>query len=367
MKLKEEHIMKKLRRILAAILVLTFLVGMSSVALAAENNGKINFAAITTTLNGANDYKDVFHLDTKAVKLTVKVTVGSAVSGEEPDIDTLRLKYDVIDPSGKRIGEQVAMDVLKNVTESTQTFTNVKAGNVKVRVITADQTANLVYTVKVTGVYQATISKTKAAIKKGQSLTLTTDYAGGMKKTWSSSDKKVATVSDKGVVKGVGGGNCTITCKAGDQTLTCKLTVYELPALGETVYTGNTYKMKVLGASSKDTLTWSSDKPAIATINKGKLTALKAGTVKISVDVKSNVDGVTRTLTRTIVVKQNPYPKTMTVIGNKLALRAKPSTKGAIILRIPKGKKVTVTGIDNGWAAVTYGGKKGYVMKKYLK
>ena len=43
--------------------------------------------------------------------------------------------------------------------------------------------------------------------------------------TWSTSDKKVATVSKKGKITAKGAGECTITAKVGSKTLTCKVTV----------------------------------------------------------------------------------------------------------------------------------------------
>ena len=43
--------------------------------------------------------------------------------------------------------------------------------------------------------------------------------------TWSTSDKKVATVRKKGKITAKGAGECTITAKVGSKTLTCKVTV----------------------------------------------------------------------------------------------------------------------------------------------
>ncbi len=359
--------MKKIRRILAAILVLTFLAGMSSVALA-ENKSVINFDVEKGTLNGVNDISKSFTLASKAATLTVKVDIGAVDTGEEPDIDTLRMKYEVIGPDGKRLGKQV--ELKKSVTEtSTQTFTDVPAGTVKVHIETSADAANLTYAVKVTGAYKVTLSKSKAVIKRGKTLTLTSDYAADLTKTWSSSNTKIATVSTSGVVKGVAGGVATITLKAGDQSVNCKVYVQDISPISETPLTGKTYQLKALGTTSKDTVSgWTSSNTTIATVSsKGVLKPLKAGKVTIKVNIKSDIDGVTRTITRTFTIKKNPYPKTMKVIGTKLALRKKPSTKGTVILRIPTGKKVTVTAIAKGWATVKYSGKTGYVMAKYLK
>ena len=76
------------------------------------------------------------------------------------------------------------------------------------------------------------LNKTSATLKKGSSLTLKAavapSSANNKTVTWSSSNKKVATVSSKGVVKAVGNGTATITVKAKDgsgKKATCKITV----------------------------------------------------------------------------------------------------------------------------------------------
>lgn len=60
--------------------------------------------------------------------------------------------------------------------------------------------------------------------------------------TWSSSDKKVATVSKKGVVTAKGEGKCKITAKVKGKSYTCKVTVQALP---EDYATVNGVKVKV--------------------------------------------------------------------------------------------------------------------------
>lgn len=355
--------MKKIRKILAAILVLSFLAGMCSVALAESDckfsdSSEGNLAADTTKTVS-------FTLATKAKSL--KVQVGIGVTGEQPDLDSKRVKVEIIGPDGKRIGTQKELK-MGQTTSDTWESTNVDAGTVKVNIVTAAEAGSMTYYVKISGEYKITLNKSTAAMKKGTSLTLTSSYAGGETKTWTSSNTKVATVDKDGVVKGVAGGTATITLKAGSQTVTCSLYVYQMAALSETPLTNKSYQLKALGTNSKDTVTWSSSNTTLAKVDsKGVMKALKAGTVTITMKVKSHVDGVTYTGTRTFTIKKNPYPKTMKVTGTKVALRAKPSTKGAIITRIATGKTVTVTAISNGWATVKYGTKTGYMMTKYLK
>lgn len=52
------------------------------------------------------------------------------------------------------------------------------------------------------------------------------------------------------------------------------------------------------------------------------------------------------------------------VNDTKVALRASPSTSGAVLIRVDKGERVSV--LDNEWTKVTYKGKTGYMMTKFL-
>ncbi len=68
------------------------------------------------------------------------------------------------------------------------------------------------------------ISNPKVAVRQGKTFTVSVNNAA-KKVTWSSSDKKVATVSNKGVIKGVKPGKAKITAKVGKETFTCDVTV----------------------------------------------------------------------------------------------------------------------------------------------
>lgn len=68
------------------------------------------------------------------------------------------------------------------------------------------------------------LNKTKASIDVGKTVQLKVNNTKD-KVTWKSSNKKVATVSSKGLVKGVKQGEATITATVGKKKLTCKITV----------------------------------------------------------------------------------------------------------------------------------------------
>ena len=68
----------------------------------------------------------------------------------------------------------------------------------------------------------------KATIKVGKTKKLKVKNAGRKKVKWSSSKKKVATVSSKGLVKGKSAGRTVIKAKVGRKTLKCGIIVKEV-------------------------------------------------------------------------------------------------------------------------------------------
>ena len=143
---------------------------------------------------------------------------------------------------------------------------------------------------------QVKLSKTKATLVVGSQLTLkaTVKPANATTTlTWKSSNKKVATVTKKGVVKALKKGTATITVRtANGKKATCKITVPAAPTdvtLNETKATlavGKklTLKAKLKGAGAKTTLTWKSSNRKVATVSKkGVVKALKKGTTVITV------------------------------------------------------------------------------------
>ena len=57
--------------------------------------------------------------------------------------------------------------------------------------------------------------------------------------------------------------------------------------------------------------------------------------------------------------------KSAVVNGTKVALRAQPNTGAQVLVRVDKGERVQVLG--DTWTKVTYQGKTGYMMSKFLK
>ena len=129
------------------------------------------------------------------------------------------------------------------------------------------------------------LNKTKVTLAVGESTTLKMN--GTSKKvTWSTSNKKVATVS-KGKVTAKKKGTANITAKIGNKKYTCKVTV-EAPKLSKTSVTlnqGKSTTLKLSGTSRK--VTWTTSKKSVAKVSNGKVTAVGAGTANITAKVGS--------------------------------------------------------------------------------
>ena len=138
--------------------------------------------------------------------------------------------------------------------------------------------------------------KSKYTIAKGKTTTLKpvlSPVTSQEKITYSSSNKKVATVSSKGVIKGVKAGTAKITVKSGSKKAVLTVTV---PRVSTKKISGikseltlknkKTFRLapKLSPSNSDDKISYSSSNSKIVTVNsKGILTAKKKGTAVITV------------------------------------------------------------------------------------
>ena len=171
----------------------------------------------------------------------------------------------------------------------------VSGGSAVITAKAGDQTATCLVTVTVP-VQSITLNKSNLSLNKGEGATLTATVnpydATDKAVTWSSSNPAVATVSEQGYVKAVGGGSATITARAGEKTATCAVTV----TVPVTSLTLNKSTLTLLEGSS-ETLTasvnpsdatypliWTSSDVAVATVDaNGKVTAVRNGSATITV------------------------------------------------------------------------------------
>ena len=104
----------------------------------------------------------------------------------------------------------------------------VKAGTAKITVKSGSK--KVIVTVKVTGVKTTKLSgvptaKTVARGKTFKIKAVATPRNTDEKITYTSSNKKIATVTSAGVVKGLRKGTATITVRSGSKKMICKVTV----------------------------------------------------------------------------------------------------------------------------------------------
>ena len=267
--------MRKTLRIVAALLALCFVLGIAPVNLLENTAPLMETAEAATKPTLSATSKSL--LIGKSFTLSVKNAGGKKVTWST---------------SNKAIATVTTKGVVKAVKPGTATIT-ARVGSTKL-------------TCKVT-VKTPKSSMTTAKLAKGQSFTLKVSYAGTAKVTWTTSSKAIATVTSKGVVKGVKTGTATITAKVAGKSLKCKVTVIASGSItgttGKTMQIGKKQTLSVVGFPGK-TVTWKSSNTAVATVTtKGVVTAKKAGTVTITATVAS------KKLTYKITVKSNATPK----------------------------------------------------------
>ena len=233
---------------------------------------------------------------------------------------------------------------IAKVDKTTGKITAVKAGKATVTVTTDNKLKkSITVTVKAAPV-SVSLNKTSLTIGKGETFTLTAAPNSGTasyKKTWSSSDSKVAAVDASGKITAKAAGTATITVKTfNGKTKTCKVTVKAAPSavsLSKTSLTlgkGETFTLKAaLNSSSAASYkkTWSSSDSKVAAVDaSGKITAKAAGSAAITV---KTFNGKTKTCKVTVKAapKSVSLNKTSLAIGKgeTFVLKATPNS-GAV-------------------------------------
>ena len=133
-------------------------------------------------------------------------------------------------------------------------------------------------------------------LKRGEKYTLApviSPITTADKASYRSSNKKVVTVSKKGVITAKKSGTAKITVKAGKKKVTVKVTVEKVAPTGmnkvpesKTLKKGKSFtiKPKLTPSGAEAKITYSSSNKKVATVNaKGKVTAKKKGTATITV------------------------------------------------------------------------------------
>lgn len=155
------------------------------------------------------------------------------------------------------------------------------------------------------------LSKTSAMLIVGKTLALKLNGTT-QPVNWKSSNKKIATVTAKGVVTAKAAGIVSVTATVQGKSFSCKVRV-EKPVLSKTAATlivGKKLTLKLSGTTQP--ITWKSSNMKVATVTtKGVVTAKTAGTVNVTATVQGKAFMCKVTV--------NPYisAKTLTMMLNR--------------------------------------------------
>ncbi len=169
---------------------------------------------------------------------------------------------------------------------------------------------------KKAAVTKVTLNKKQYVLKKGEKIKLKAAVSPAKAKSsaklkWTSSNKKIASVTQKGVVRArAKKGTAKITVTAGKKKASCKITVgipvKKIKASDFNLSTGETAKIKASVLPKKASvqkLTYKSNEPDIAEADaKGNVTAKKQGTAKITVTAADR-GKIKKTVTVTVTDK----------------------------------------------------------------
>ena len=180
------------------------------------------------------------------------------------------------------------------------------------------------------------LSATSLSVYVGKTATLKMKNTNA-KVAWATSNKGIATVDSKGVVKGIKAGNANITATVNKKKYVCKVTVKNAPApaLSATklsVYVGKTATLQMKNTNAK--VAWSTSNKSIATVNsKGVVKGIKAGNANITATVNKKKYVCKVTVKKQASSKPTPKPTKKPVIkvaGIKLSLAGSTSSTNSI-------------------------------------
>lgn len=142
----------------------------------------------------------------------------------------------------------------------------------------------------------------------GSSVKLNVKATKGAKLSYKTSNKKIATIDNKGNIKGrkAGTAKITITAKKSKYKTVKKTITVKVVKQNQKITASNVYvyykKGRYLGAKAKTGLTYKSSNRAVVSVNsKGYIVGKKVGTAKIYITAKAS--GTYKKATKTVVVK----------------------------------------------------------------
>lgn len=281
--------------------------GTATITVTSKSNSKVKATCKVTVKQPVKKIqisKNVLAVQ-KGKTVNIKATV------KPKNASNKKLKYKT---SNKKIATVNSKGKVKGIKNGTVTITVTAADGSKKKA-----TCKVgVYTAKIK---KATVSPSKKTLNVGQTVTLKTKIKSPSKGavnlfTWTSSNKKVASVDANGKVKALKAGTATITGTAADgskKKVTCKITVKQpvkkvtITPSSAQVTEGQKVTLKVnvspANASNKK-VTWKSNNTSIATVDgNGVVTGKKAGNATITATA---ADGSGKSASATVNVKAKP-------------------------------------------------------------
>ena len=269
----------------------------------AVNGGTANITVTTTDGKKSAVCKVTVTVPVSSVKLNK--TKASVVRGYTLTLTPTIAPSNVAPPiaTNKAVSWKSSNTKIATVT-SKGVVKGIKAGTAYITVTTTDGKKTTVCKVTVTNpvaVKSVKLNKTKASVVRGYTFTLTPTIAPSNATnkavSWKSSNTKIATVTSKGVVKGVKAGtaNITVTTADGKKTAVCKVTVtnpitvksVKLNVTKATLKKNQSVTLKATinpSNATNKTVAWKSSNTKIATVtSKGVVKGIKAGTASITV------------------------------------------------------------------------------------
>ena len=302
---------------------------------------KTGKTTIAVKTSGVDDfYNSIFYVETatidvEVIKLDVPVksvkldkTTLTATLGDDPVKLVATVNPDNAD--FKTVEWTTSDETIVEVEDGVMTFVGAGTATITATATNGttdaadDKTAKCEVTVNGISVTSVTLDKTELAMTVGSddvtlTATVAPDNATDKTVTWTSSNEAAATV-ENGVVHAVAAGTATITAKAGAKTATCTVTVNAAKVNVTSVTLSETSLEKKVGDAvvtltatvgpedaTDKTVTWSSDKPAVASVNNGEVSILSEGTATITCTATNGTEDTAddKTATCTVTVK---YP-----------------------------------------------------------
>lgn len=359
------------------------------------NKGLVYYTGVDINSN----YKFYNEVNFYRIKFTVRQTGNYVVNNvwvvaDGNNVDMIVDDGVILNPS--RLITREVVTATPKPTETTTTTTVPKtSNNTEPSSTTPTVTSSTPSPSTPVAVSGVALNKKVATVNVGKKVTVkaTVTPANADNKTlaWTSSNTKIATVSN-GVVKGVKAGGVIITAKTIDGsnisakcTVTVKQPVTRISLSKKaTMYTGKklTLKAKVNPANaSNKALTWKSSNTKIAKVaSNGVVTGVKAGTVKITatakdgsrksatctVTVRQSVSKITLSKTNVVLPKKGSSYKVRVTVAPKNAYNKNVAVKSAktkvakvSASTVKSGKTVKITAVKKGKTKVVFTAKDG--------